>query len=118
MARHRPRPQATRILGIGITVPPEVTPLVTERRWQAQVLQLASAFGWKGYHTWNSQHSAAGFPDLVLVRRPRVVFAELKTNRGLVSDAQQAWLDELAACGLEAYVWRPGDLEHVVRTLR
>jgi hypothetical protein len=33
------------------------------------------------YHTFDSQHSAAGFPDLVMARGRRLVAAELKTER-------------------------------------
>lgn len=58
---------------------------------------LALALGWRGYHTHRSQHSPAGFPDLVLVRRGRLVFAELKrqADRYQPTPAQAAWLEDL-----------------------
>jgi hypothetical protein len=84
--------------------------LVTERDLQAQVVEIAKLHGWRVFHPWTSLHSNAGFPDLVLVRAPRVLFAELKRERGKVTPAQQAWLVELERCpGAECYVWRPSD---------
>jgi hypothetical protein len=91
---------------------------ITEKEWQAQVLDLARLCGWRhGYHTFDSRRSASGFPDLVLVRE-RVVFAELKSETGKLSAAQVAWLEALEAAGAEAYLWRPSDLVDVMQTLR
>ena len=55
---------------------------MTEDRWQALVVLEARARGWRVYHTHDSRRSAAGFPDLVLVRPPRVVFAEAEDGVG------------------------------------
>lgn len=75
------------------------------------VIEAAGYLGWRTYHTWTSLHSAAGFPDLVLVsvRQRRVIYAELKAARGIVSADQRAWLDDLRAAGGEAHIWRPAD---------
>ena len=62
--------------------------------------------GWDAYHPWLSTHSASGYPDLTLVRPPRLVFAELKSERGKTTDAQDRWLERLARCNAEAYLWR------------
>ncbi len=84
---------------------------MTEKELQSQVLALARVYGWRTYHTFDSRHSAAGFPDVVMVRGERLIFAELKTVRGKLSGAQEAWLDELGGYpGREAYCWRPGAL--------
>jgi hypothetical protein len=81
-----------------------------ERDWQKQVLQLLGWRGWAAYHTYDSRKSAAGFPDITAVRMGRLVFLELKTETGIVSDAQQAWIDALAQCpGVTALVARPSD---------
>lgn len=64
-----------------MTTAQAVFPKLTEKQWQEQVVQLAKLCGWLVYHTWNSMHSAAGFPDLVLVRDTRIVFAEVKSER-------------------------------------
>ncbi len=93
-------------------------PPVTERDWQRQVLDLADLLGWKCYHTWLSARSCPGFPDLVLVRSGRILFAELKSARGKVTPAQEEWLQILGTVeNVEVYVWRPDDLEDVARTL-
>jgi hypothetical protein len=84
---------------------------------EATVRQLADTFGWLSYHTHNSRHSAAGFPDWVLVRGPETIFAELKGSRGRLSPEQRIWLDALDAAGHEVYVWRPKDVDFVVARL-
>jgi hypothetical protein len=93
--------------------------LVSEKDWQAQVLRLARLFGWMSHHPWSSIHSASGWPDLALCRPPRLILAELKTETGRVSPAQQAWLDALSQCtGIEVYTWRPSDRAQVAEALR
>lgn len=87
---------------------------MSERAFQQGVLKLARFHGFAlAYHTHDSRRSAPGFPDLVLVnpRTGRVLWRELKTNKGRVSPEQRAWLDGLAAAGMDAGVWRPNDLE-------
>ena len=119
---------------------------MSEKQWQSQVIQAAKAHGWLYYHTYDSRRSKEGFPDLVLVRSPRLIFAELKTETGEVSAEQQVWLDELRKsheitvgefsvacerCGelhvgeiaakadvAEVYVWRPSDWDEVEETLK
>lgn len=85
---------------------------MSEKQFTTAVKQLAHACGWRTYHTWVSIHSDPGFPDLVLCRPPRLIFAELKVatgKRGEPSAHQQAWLDGLRATGVEVYVWRSAD---------
>ena len=93
---------------------------VTEADLREQIRDLCKLFGWKMYFTWRSIHSPAGFPDLVLANpeRKRVIFAELKREKGKVTEKQQEWLDALAECGQEVYVWRPGNIENIARLLR
>lgn len=93
-------------------------PAQTERHWQRQVVQYAELMGFRVYHTFDSRRSSAGFPDLVLVRRPRVIFAELKSRRGKLTDDQRAWLLALGGCSVERYIWRPADWRDVERILR
>jgi hypothetical protein len=88
-----------------------------ERDFQESVLKLAKAGGWGTYHTWASLNSTGGFPDLVMVKRPRVVFAELKRQDRDPTPEQTAWLEELRACGQEAYLWRPSDWDEIERVL-
>jgi hypothetical protein len=95
-----------------------VLPTLTEKQFMASVFKLAEMFGWRWYHTVDSRRSAAGFPDAVLVRRPRVLFVEFKSARGTLTDDQVRWLDDLRASGQETYVWRPRDVEWLERILR
>jgi len=90
---------------------------IKESEFEGQVRQLARLYGWLCYHTWRSINSPPGFPDLVLVKGPRLVFAELKTATGKLSQAQQEWLDALRETPAEVYLWRPGDWEEIVACL-
>jgi len=79
----------------------------TEAQFMASVVRYAELMGWRCYHTHDSRKSRAGFPDLVMVRRPRVIFAELKAERGHTTKEQLAWLIALDQCGQEVYIWKP-----------
>src|SRR5690348_11877711 len=73
---------------------------ITEKQFQWQIVQLARLLQWKHYHTWNSMHSAQGFPDLVLVRE-RVIYVELKSQKGECSVHQLGWIEALRNAGQE-----------------
>ena len=94
---------------------------LTEKQFEGQVKDLAKLYGWKYYHTWRSIHSPAGFPDCVLVRPPRLIFAELKSEKGKVSPAQQEWLTILKDIpNIEVFLWRAEDetIEEILEILR
>lgn len=92
---------------------------ITEKQFESQVKELAKMFGWLYYHTWGSFHSPAGFPDCVLVRGNRLIFAELKAEKGKVAPAQQEWLDALGnLVNSSVYLWRPADFDTIVEILR
>ena len=74
----------------------------TEESFQDAVMELAGLYGWLCYHTHDSRHSTAGFPDLVLAKNGAVLFAECKTDKGKLTNHQIAWL--LATHGM---IWRP-----------
>lgn len=91
---------------------------ISEKDFMATVKDLALLNGWLVYHTYDSRRSDAGFPDLVLVRAPRVIFAELKSAKGPPTRKQRVWLEELGFCpGVERYLWRPCDWEEVAQKL-
>lgn len=85
-----------------------------------QVVTLARICGWATYHTRDSRRSDEGFPDLVLVHPTRrvVVVAELKVGKNQPTGAQRAWLQMLAAAGVEAYRWWPTDWSEIEQVLR
>jgi len=92
---------------------------VRERDLQETLVAAARYLGWASYHTYDSRRSQAGFPDLTLVRDGRLVFLELKTEKGRLRPEQQTWLDALAEVpGVVARVVRPADLDDVLDWLR
>ena len=84
---------------------------MTERDLQAAIVELARTIGWMVYHPYDSRRSTPGYPDLTMVhpRTGAILFAELKTETGKVTDEQDQWLRALAVRGL-AFVWRPEHL--------
>src|SRR5689334_16563673 len=75
--------------------------IVSEKEFMRSVCEAATAYGWTYYHTWNSMHSAAGFPDLVMVRNVRLIFAELKTESGTLTKQQSKWSENLRQTAAE-----------------
>lgn len=90
-----------------------------------QVIDLAKLRGWKIAHfgasvkvvgknrTFVGDKDAAGFPDLVLARKQRLIMAELKASRGTVSERQKEWLAVLGETDAEVYIWRPEDWDDI-----
>jgi len=90
---------------------------LTERQWQAVVVEVARTYGWQVHHHLVSRGSSAGWPDLVIARTGRALFVELKTQTGRLRPEQRTWLALLAAAGCEVAVWRPADLDQVTAAL-
>ena len=96
---------------------------IGERDFQKTVIDYARLKGWIVAHfrpalrksgKWSTpvQADGAGFPDLVLVR-DRVVYAEIKNDKGRLSDKQKAWRDALIGAGAEWYEWKPRDWDGI-----
>jgi hypothetical protein len=89
----------------------------SEKEWRSHVLELARQQGWR-------VNGDRGWPDLVLLRPPRLLVVELKADDGHVRPQQRDTLRDLesvaAAAGgaLTVDVWRPGNLDRVLRLLR
>ncbi len=85
----------------------------------AMIRHRAKCTGWLTYHTYRSDKSPPGFPDLVLVKPGRLIFAEVKTATGKLTPYQQTWLDLLrhAVADVEVYVWRPHDFPAIIAIL-
>ncbi len=82
----------------------------TEKHFLEAVVDLARRLSWDHvYHTHDSRHSPAGFPDLILLRDDRVVVAELKVGKNQPSAEQAQWLEAFAEAGAEAFLWRDTD---------
>ncbi len=89
--------------------------LMSEEELQVSVLELARWRGWLCYHTYDSRRSEPGFPDLVMVRAGKAVYAELKSDTGPITKDQKRWRErlerhvEFAGPYVEYYLWRPDD---------
>lgn len=106
---------------------------LSEQEFQVHVVALARRLGWRAWHD-NATNAARrcgscgevrrlprntrGLPDLILVRRPRVIFAELKSEDGQPTPAQRDWLNALAECdGVETYLWKPSSWDEIEEVL-
>lgn len=103
----------------------------SEADWQQRVIDYAMLNGWALSHHPDSRRVVGqrGLPDLLLCRRGRLIFAELKTEHGRLSVDQTFWKAELEAVAgyarrqhenwpaVAVYVWRPGDWEEVQHIL-
>jgi hypothetical protein len=100
---------------------------MTEDELLTAIIDLAHAYAYRiahfrpamTAHGWRTPVSAdgKGFPDLVLVGRGRVVFAELKSEDGVLRLDQRGWINALRESGAEVYVWRPADLPQLPEIL-
>lgn len=87
-----------------------VPPPVSEKAFMSAVIKLAQQQHWLVYHTFRATRSQPGFPDLTMARTPRLVIAELKAADGVVTIAQQHWLEVLQTIPhVECYLWTPED---------
>ncbi|GBD17675.1 hypothetical protein HRbin27_00159 [bacterium HR27] len=93
---------------------------ISEKAFSQLVVDLAHLLGWSVYRTWLSVRSPAGFPDLVLAKPGRpLILAELKSERGRLSPAQEQWLAVLRQVpGIAVFVWRPSDWDAIVAVLQ
>lgn len=89
-----------------------------EKAFMAAVIAKAKEFGWRVYHTHDSRRSEKGFPDLVCVKPPWVIFLELKSENGKLRPEQKAWLNDLRRCDqLSAECFWPADFGRIVEIL-
>lgn len=99
--------------------------VMNEKELTRSIISVARDAGWLVSHAYNSRKSEPGLPDLIMVKPPRVIFAEIKTEKGRLSTGrmnkantrwlpgQDDWLEALSHCiGVEYYLWRPGDVEN------
>jgi len=102
-------------------------PRITERQLQSGVIDLAQRLHWRVAHFRSVpvrradgsvrhmtpvQADGVGFPDLVLARGTRLLFVELKSERGVPRPEQVEWMNAFAAValenpGVETHLWKP-----------
>lgn len=100
---------------------------LSEDDWLGMVTELATLKGWEWMHvrpamrqaSWRTPTTgsmARGWPDLVLVKGRRILFVELKADRGSVTEDQKRVLDVLRSAA-DVDVWRPADWARIVEAL-
>ncbi len=93
-------------MNTGQPISPPPAPNCSEKVFQAAVIALAEREGWEPYHTFNSKRSHPGWPDLVLVKPPVLILAELKTDTGRTTAEQDRWLELLRGVpGVRVRLW-------------
>lgn len=107
----------------------QMTIPMTESQFQRQVTDLATRLGWEWLHVrpvgdsrgiWRTPTFGSlgkGWPDLVLIRRTTVIYAELKAQKGYLNDEQKRVQRILADVCPRVYVWRPADFDHILQVL-
>lgn len=101
----------------GVLQPPEM-PAVSEKAFMQAVRKIAEAHAWELFHCYDARKSPAGFPDLVLARPPDLLFVECKTDTGVLSIAQEHWLDVLRLVEhTETYLWTPSRMAAMIARL-
>ena len=108
----------------------------SEKYFLEKVVKYFEDRGWKAHHhdTNNPRHAwviGPGFPDLVLVKKVRrrnrktgkyrtvvkIIWAELKTERGYPTATQKEWLDLLPQSN--TFLWRPShwlEIKYIARS--
>jgi len=94
---------------------------------QQNTIELFRRCGWLVYHPYESRHSEPGMLDLIIVKHPTVIFAEIKGPKGKLTKAklnkhgrlmpgQEDWFNELHKCpAVLSFVWKPDDWDAIVK---
>jgi hypothetical protein len=103
---------------------------MTEAAFTTELLKWLKVYKWRSFHVRNSGYGGntyvqgePGFPDIVAIRPPRLLVAELKIGKagtllGEPRPEQRMWLAALERVGAEVHVWHPADLPRIVEILR
>lgn len=99
----------------------------TEAVFQTRLTALAETLQWDWMHVGRTGKYGAvgckgtlgtGWPDLVLLRGQRLIFAELKSQKAPpATPLQQMILAKLSLTGAECYIWRPSGWPLILETL-
>jgi hypothetical protein len=103
--------------------------VLTEKDWQQQVEEALRVFGWwflhipanvvvcPRCHTKIYRGIAKGFPDILAIKPPRILWIELKGERGHVDPEQRRVKAMLEACGQIVLHARPRDRERLLHLI-
>jgi nicotinamidase-related amidase len=106
---------------------------MTEIEFEQALVELAHVFGWhvaafrpastsKGWRT-PVKYDGKGWPDLCLVHeRGYIIFAELKAEKGKLSDEQTEWAEILASAAgqisqVHYHLWKPSMANEIAKLL-
>ena len=98
----------------------------SEAMFMDAVIRTANMNEWDAHHirpgrygNYYKTDGLPGMPDLILIGRrgQGIIWAELKTMKGKLSDEQRSRLLQLNNNGQEVYVWRPADMQTIVDRL-
>jgi|TARA_R110002020_G_scaffold98571_11_gene234509 hypothetical protein len=99
--------------------------MMLERDIQESIRAAAKDFGWSSlnggffYHTWNSQKSEKGFPDIFMSNGSDLIVAEVKRNKphGVLTPEQYNILNILSKHIALTFLWREDDLQEAYEVL-
>lgn len=91
---------------------------MNEAQFQQRITDTCDYLGLLWHHETDSRRSKAGFPDLVIVGPSGTIFAELKSDKGQITDAQWFWIRAINDSGSEAWIWRPRNWEMILGRLQ
>jgi hypothetical protein len=97
----------------------ELAKTMHESELQSNAIDAAHALGYhvahfrpaRTAHGWATAVAAdgKGWPDLCMAGRGRVMFRELKSEKGTLTKEQRVWGLRLGDAGADYRVWRPSD---------
>ena len=94
----------------------------SEKAFQRAVEKECRRLGWQFYHVHDSRTVSSkeghGFPDLVIMRPPCLMFVELKLSSNRTSPDQVRWLSGLKRCGQVSFVLTPDRFPQFINTLK
>lgn len=102
---------------------------VSERQLAETVEEAFELYGWLWCHyTFGPNRSGNGFrthlrghagaPDYIACKNGRLMFVELKSQKGRLSQPQKLWRAELAKSCCEYYLVRPSGLDEFIEAIK
>ena len=90
-----------------------------KRALQLEVFKIAVGMGWEVRPNANDGASSRDFPDMVLVKDGRLIFAYFKSPYEKITKTQQVWIIAFKRCGypVSVHIWRWSDLDDIRRLL-
>ena len=91
---------------------------MSEKEFQQRIIARAKYSGFEFvYFTWRSDHSPAGFPDLILLKDKTMIVMEIKDTGKQPSPEQYFWLVAFSKVTKHTYLIHPEDEETLVAKL-